>query len=199
MTNLNQTGALIAQLRKEHHLTQAQLAAQLNVSHQAVSKWERGQALPDVALLPHLARVLGCTVDQLLSGTTAQVTEPEQITWATPSEGRPRVSILPLTTYLVLFASTLGFYTINNTPGLLWIGMGFFGGILLLVKNYRFNPQDKRNTIFMLDLAAMLAVAGVGSILPPYWGLVKQLAMAAVGGIYTTVMCRKYYSENASE
>lgn len=49
-------------------MTQQQLAATLNVSHQAVSKWENGAALPDVQTLMDLSRLFGITMEQLLSG-----------------------------------------------------------------------------------------------------------------------------------
>ena len=44
-------GVAIAQLRRAMHLTQQTLAARLYVSHQAVSKWEHGVALPDIMTL----------------------------------------------------------------------------------------------------------------------------------------------------
>ena len=52
--------------RKALGLTQEQLAAKLNVSFQAVSKWERGETLPDIKLLPALASQLGTSADSLL-------------------------------------------------------------------------------------------------------------------------------------
>ena len=61
-------GELIALLRKAKELTQGELGERLQVSYQAVSKWERGETLPDVALLPDLAEVLDTTVDHILSG-----------------------------------------------------------------------------------------------------------------------------------
>lgn len=62
------TGALIALVRKEKELTQKNLAEQLHVSTQAVSKWERGLSCPDIGLLEPLAEVLELTVTELLSG-----------------------------------------------------------------------------------------------------------------------------------
>lgn len=59
-------GKRIGQLRREKHLTQEQAAAALGVTSAAVSKWETGAAMPDVALLCPLARLLGTTVDGLL-------------------------------------------------------------------------------------------------------------------------------------
>lgn len=61
-------GAFIAALRKEQSLTQQELADRLFVSNKAVSKWERGQSLPDIALLEPLAQCLGVSVAELLRG-----------------------------------------------------------------------------------------------------------------------------------
>lgn len=63
-------GKRIAQYRKEKGLTQEALAQAMNVSAQAVSKWENDQTCPDIASLPQLSRILGVTVDELLSGKT---------------------------------------------------------------------------------------------------------------------------------
>jgi len=62
------TGAMIAQARKEKNLTQSNLAQELHVSVQAVSKWERGLNFPDIALMEPLAELLGLTVSELMAG-----------------------------------------------------------------------------------------------------------------------------------
>lgn len=59
-------GALIAELRKEKGITQKVLAERLFVSDKAVSKWETGANVPDIALLVPLADILGVTVTELL-------------------------------------------------------------------------------------------------------------------------------------
>ncbi|QGG57812.1 methyltransferase domain-containing protein [Paenibacillus sp. B01] len=56
----------IQSYRKEKGLTQDGLAQRLGVSYQAVSKWETAHSLPDLALLPELARLLEVSVDRLL-------------------------------------------------------------------------------------------------------------------------------------
>ena len=61
-------GKRIAALRREKGLKQDDLAGMLEVSPQAVSKWENDQTCPDISLLPGLANILGITVDELLSG-----------------------------------------------------------------------------------------------------------------------------------
>ena len=60
-----QIGAFIAKKRKSKNMTQAQLASQLNVTYQAVSKWENGRGLPDVSLLQPLCDALGITINDL--------------------------------------------------------------------------------------------------------------------------------------
>ena len=61
-------GEQILALRKRKGLTQAELGQRLNISFQAVSKWERGEALPDTMILVDLANILETTVDNILTG-----------------------------------------------------------------------------------------------------------------------------------
>lgn len=56
----------IAAGRRELGITQAALAERVGVTKAAVSKWELGQSLPDVAMLPRLASQLGVTLDELI-------------------------------------------------------------------------------------------------------------------------------------
>ena len=66
--DIKSVGNQIAMLRKQKGLTQSELGERLSVSFQAISKWERGETLPDTAILLDLANVLGTTVDLILSG-----------------------------------------------------------------------------------------------------------------------------------
>lgn len=77
MSNI-QMGEIIAKKRKSLGYTQAILAERLNVSFQAVSKWENNAAYPDVELLPELAAVLHTTVDALMNYSAASLTDYEQ-------------------------------------------------------------------------------------------------------------------------
>lgn len=62
------TGAVIRRLREDKKMTQEELAAQICVSGKAVSKWEVGKGYPDISLLEPLAKALGISVIELLSG-----------------------------------------------------------------------------------------------------------------------------------
>ncbi len=61
-------GKYIQHLRKAAGMTQKDLAEKLNISFQAVSKWENGDALPDTGLLLDLCDILNTTADKLLNG-----------------------------------------------------------------------------------------------------------------------------------
>jgi len=61
-------GSAIARLRKKTGLTQAELAAKLNISDKAVSRWENGLGFPEVTQFPALAAIFGISVDQLMMG-----------------------------------------------------------------------------------------------------------------------------------
>ena len=76
MTTSSETlGRRIARLRLAKTATQERLAKELNVSPQAVSKWENDINYPDISLLPDLARFLDVSVDELLSGASASTQE----------------------------------------------------------------------------------------------------------------------------
>lgn len=61
-------GEFISSQRKLKNLTQMALAEKLNITDRAVSKWERGKSLPDVALMIPLCKILDITVNELLCG-----------------------------------------------------------------------------------------------------------------------------------
>ena len=71
---MNETiGNRIVKFRKAKNLTQEELANQVGVSSQAVSKWENDASCPDISLLPTLCKVLGITTDELLTGKNDEV------------------------------------------------------------------------------------------------------------------------------
>ena len=72
-------GKRISEQRKIKGLTQEDLAEKLNISAQAVSKWENDQSCPDISILPELSKILGISIDELLTG----------------EKSTPSVSILP--------------------------------------------------------------------------------------------------------
>ncbi len=73
MFDMEQIGKRIATLRKEQNMTQMELADKLGISYQAVSNWERGNSMPDIAKLPELVEIFNLSLDELLGEKSALV------------------------------------------------------------------------------------------------------------------------------
>ena len=69
MIDSKKMGRFIVEKRKALGLTQTQLSEKLNVSFQAISKWENGVTFPNIEILKDLASVLEVTVDEILAGS----------------------------------------------------------------------------------------------------------------------------------
>ena len=61
-------GKFIAECRKQKQLTQLQLADKLGITDKAISKWERGIAMPDTSIMLELCDILCISVNELLNG-----------------------------------------------------------------------------------------------------------------------------------
>ena len=59
-------GTMIAELRKQHGMTQLELAEKMGVTDKAVSKWESDLSCPDINTIPNLAEILGVSVEELM-------------------------------------------------------------------------------------------------------------------------------------
>lgn len=93
-------GETLRELRKQKGFTQESLGERLSLAPQTVSKWERGESMPDAGLLPALAKALGCSLDTLFGMETNSWEDAENalIRWVKtiPPEDRPRaMMVLP--------------------------------------------------------------------------------------------------------
>lgn len=75
----------ITQLRQSCRMTQLELAEKLSYSDKAVSKWERGESVPDVSVLYEISRIFGVTVDYLITGHDGDETAGD----VPPANGTP--------------------------------------------------------------------------------------------------------------
>ena len=66
--NIDKIGKFIKELREEKGLTQDELAKKIPISRQAISKWERGLAIPDAQTLLKLSEFFSVSVNEILSG-----------------------------------------------------------------------------------------------------------------------------------
>ena len=116
-----QLGTNIASYRKRLGLTQVGLAEKLNYSDKAVSKWERGESMPDVLTLTQLAELYGVTVDDLLSDpnalpeNTSKVEKVmEKAVEKTLKRKADKGMILGLSSLLVWFVALLLFVVVSS-------------------------------------------------------------------------------------
>lgn len=114
-------GANIAFYRKQSGLTQAQLAEKLNYSDKAVSKWERGESIPDVLTLMQIADQFQVTVDDLLGDVNALPDNPTTLERAMTQVSEKALKrkankniILALSTTLVWFVALFVFVVFSS-------------------------------------------------------------------------------------
>ena len=131
-------------LRKEKGFTQASIAEKLNVSAQAVSKWENGDSLPDVSLLSDIADILGTSIDALFGRVDkerVEIVDPPKgdyssyllrVDAASSDGGRAKINI-PLSVAFIMFQGK---------------GEIKVGGVTLTEKDFR-------NIIEMVDAGAL--------------------------------------------
>ena len=79
MISVDKLGTRIALLRRSRGLTQTQIADRLGVTPQAVSKWERGLACPDLVCLDELSDLLGISIDALLRGAAYEIIRTDRL------------------------------------------------------------------------------------------------------------------------
>ena len=103
----------IIKLRTEAGLTQAELGEKLNYSDKTISKWERGEAIPDAYVLTQMAEIFGVTVDYLLSSHDA---------WESPEQQAARQEDAGYSVNMIIAISVLGVWTMALTIFvLLWL------------------------------------------------------------------------------
>ena len=111
-------GGFIAALRKANGMTQKDLAEKLNVSDKTVSRWERDDGAPDLAVIPVIAEIFGVTCDELLRGERKppiERTGTAQEAESTPKAEKQRQHLLKSTflqyknhTYIAMGISVIG-------------------------------------------------------------------------------------------
>ena len=105
-------GKYIKDKRKSLGYKQSDLGEMLSVSDKAVSKWECGVALPDVALLPELSKILNVNISEILNGENDPKVEEE-----IKNKNKSRICLISLSilsSILFILVVILGIYFINN-------------------------------------------------------------------------------------
>ena len=95
-------GSFIKSIRQEHNLTQKQLADKLGVTYQAVSKWENGKNIPDIAIIKEISKEFNIDINELLEGEKQNKSKKNNII------------IIILLTILLILAITIPIIIFSN-------------------------------------------------------------------------------------
>ncbi len=139
-------GGFIGILRKAKGMTQQELADCLNVSNKAVSRWERGESSPDLALISVIAELFGVTTDELLRGEKN-------------ADGAAAASPKSEKQIKILAGRTMGAYTIKTVISILLVITGCIAGLMLIYGVRQFLPGMGMIAIFIIGGMAFQIIA----------------------------------------
>lgn len=171
----------LSAMRKEHHLTQLQLAELLHYSDKAVSKWERGESLPDLIVLKQIADLYHVTLDDLVSSpeeraarNIPQETELTEEPDAPPQtflirdekiHNRNRRVITTLASLLVWFIATLAFVILDTfapdirfTPLMFLYALPLTAIVVLVFNSLWFNKRANYLIISVLMWSSLATI-----------------------------------------
>lgn len=138
-------------LRKKRGLSQEQLAEQLNVSRQAISKWESGQSTPETEKLLATAKFFQVSLDYLLSEDTTQYTDPVRQDTTIQTSGSSMAGLIICISGLVLL--------------ILW-------GLVSVI-NPQVSGQLSDSSLIQIDGSGMILILCVAAIIVGAWLLLK--------------------------
>lgn len=107
---------ILIEKRKQLGLSQREMADYLHVTRQAISKWENGKGMPDMAFLPEISELLGVTVDELLTGKTPEKQIVEKVIVREKEVVKPIPAskilaiVLPILVVIIVASVLLGVY-----------------------------------------------------------------------------------------
>lgn len=121
--NMQKIGKFILQLRQEKNLSQSNLANLIPVTRQAVSRWEKGQSIPDSSTLLIISKIFDVSINELLNGERFKKEEPKKLEKIaldmidknnSQSKKFKRVLLFMVLIILLLSFSFLAYYFINS-------------------------------------------------------------------------------------
>ena len=150
----------LSEYRRLYELTQAELAEKLNYSDKSVSKWERGEGMPDVYVLSRIAELYDISVDDLISNRTPRKTSSS----FKALRHRKRVLITLLSVGLVWLVAVTAFFVLNV-----------------------FAPDLHRT--WLSFLLALPPCAIVLTVFAGLWGRQIHQFLAVSGIVWSTALC----------
>lgn len=180
----------IISLRTAAGLTQAELGAKLNYSDKSVSKWERGEAIPDAFVLKQMAEIFGVTVDYLLSSHDA---------WEAPAEEKESRSPAQYSQDHIIAVCVLGVWTMALTVfvtlwvlGVIWWQIFFIALSLSLLTWLILDAVFKRRKHLPFMIAAfVVSIFALFYVLMLPIGKIWQIFLIAIPAVVIVYLsCR---------
>ena len=151
----------ITELRSANGWTQAELAEKLHYSDKAVSKWERGESVPEIGTLLSIADLFGISLDYLIRGKEADLPEAPTL----PHKVRNHRLITGLSVLLVWFIALLAFVSVDVMPMHLtihWLSFVYAVPVSMIVwlvfNSIWFNPRWNFLIISILMWSILLSI-----------------------------------------
>lgn len=162
-------GTNISYYRKANGMTQSVLAEKLNYSDKAVSKWERGESVPDVYVLYRMSELFGCTINDITGLNSEKDFSDERLDNIVKQNQFKRIMITAL------------------SVGLLWL----VASVIYFVSDLIINGIYKleRNEFSIVFLFAVPASFIITLIFSKLWGRIWQQAVSVSGILWSGVVC----------
>ena len=163
MTNGEKLGNKLYALRKKAGFSQEELSEKLNVSRQAISKWECGESLPDTDNLITIAKLYGVSMDELVENTTVVPTQ-------TPKKERGKcIDVLYALPYPILVLVVFLFWGfLANGWSVAWtlfLTIPLYYTLITCIKRKRFTPFA-----YPVLIAFVYLLMGMGwGLWHPWW------------------------------
>ncbi len=174
----------ITTLRQNQKMTQIELAEKLNYSDKAISKWERGESIPDIGVLKTIADLFGVTLDYLLESEHDE--PPVAVIEIPPKSRRNQVIVTVLSILLVCFVATFAYVLLDLIYGsgvlrylVLLYALPVSAVVWLVLNSIWFN---RRRNYFIISLLMWTALVSIVVTLAlygiPAW---KMLLLGPLG------------------
>lgn len=189
----------IATLRSQAHLTQFELGEKLNYSDKAVSRWERGEAIPDAYVLLMMSEIFGVTVDYLLkehledemTAPLEEANEPQE----TPRGFSPNHKRITLLTFISIWAISFLVFVITAMAGVFFWPVLVYAipvsAIVLLVLNAIWGTR--RNLLILVSVLvwSILLVLHISLLALGNFWMIYLLGLPAQAIIFVAFSIRK--------
>jgi len=181
-------GQNIAARRRALGLTQAELAEKLNYSDKAVSKWERGDSVPDVVTMAALAQLFSVRIDDLLQEPSEENVLPEE---TVPKKRVNRTVIQLLVSLLVWFVALLA-YVVLDALEVPRCGVGFIyavpvNALVLMILRSSWKMYKLNHLLISVLVWGVLASLYFSMLIFNHYNLWKVLLLGLAGQAAVTL------------